>query len=71
MGLPIQNGISRFFERQADRFAVATTKLPKAFANALSRLATLNLADPCPPRWIVWMFYDHPPIAERIQAAEP
>lgn len=68
--LPLQNGLSRKFEWQADRFAVATTKLPGAFASALRRLADLNLADPSPPRWIVWMLYDHPPIAERIQAAE-
>lgn len=69
--LPIQHGISRHFEWQADRFASATTSLPRAFADALRRLASLNLADPAPPRWIVWLFYDHPPITERIRAAEP
>ena len=41
-----------------------------AVAGALRRLARLNLADPSPPRWVTWMFYDHPPISERIQAAE-
>jgi len=70
LGLPLQNGLSRFFEWQADRFALAISSIPGAFAGALRRLARLNLADPSPPRWIVWWFYDHPPIAERIAAAE-
>jgi STE24 endopeptidase len=67
---PIQHGLSRHFERQADRFAVSVTGRSKAFADALRRLASLNLADPNPPRWIVWFFYDHPPITERIRATE-
>lgn len=70
IGLPLQNSLSRYFEWQADRFAVATTKRPRAFADALRRLAALNLADPNPPPWIVWLFYDHPPITQRIEAAE-
>lgn len=68
-GLPIQNAISRAFEWQSDRFAVAMTG-GASFAGALRRLADLNLADPSPPRWIVWWFFDHPPIAQRIHAAE-
>ncbi len=70
LGLPLQNGISRYFEWQSDHFAVQTTKQPKAFADALRRLAALNLADPNPPKWVEWFFYDHPPITQRIQAAE-
>ncbi len=70
LGLPLQNRLSRSFEWQSDRFATATVQKPAAFADALKRLAALNLADPHPPRWIVWLFYDHPPITERIRAAE-
>ncbi len=69
VSLPLQNGLSRYFEWQSDHFATATTA-PQPFADALRRLAKLNLADPHPPRWIVWLFYDHPPITERIEAAE-
>ena len=68
--LPIQNGLSRHFEWQSDRFAVEVTQAPQAFAAALRRLARLNLADPNPPRWVEWLFYDHPAITKRIQAAE-
>jgi STE24 endopeptidase len=70
ISLPLQNGLSRHFEWQADRFAAAMAARPLAFADALRRLADVNLADPDPPRWIVWFFYDHPPITQRIQAAE-
>lgn len=69
ISLPLHNGLSRFFEWQADHFAVQTTP-PAAFVAALRRLGALNLADPNPPRWITWMFYDHPPITDRIRAAE-
>ncbi len=70
IGMPLQNWISRGYEWQSDRFATATVAPPAAFPAALKRLASLNLADPNPPRWIVWLFYDHPPITERIRAAE-
>lgn len=70
IGLPLQNAVSRAFEWQADRFAVEMTNRSPAFAKALRRLAALNLADPAPPRWVAWLFYDHPPITQRIQAAE-
>lgn len=69
LSMPLQNGLSRYFEWQCDRFAVRTSS-PRAFAEALRRLGALNLADPQPPRWVVWWFYDHPPITERIRAAE-
>ena len=70
VGLPLQNALSRRFEWQADRFAVALTQKPIAFAGALRKLGELNLADPAPPRWIEWLFYDHPAIHRRIRAAE-
>ncbi len=71
VGLPIQNGISRAFEWQADRFVPTVVGTQAAaFASALRRLGELNLADPAPPRWVEWLFYDHPAIMDRINAAE-
>ncbi len=69
IAMPLTNGISRHFEWQADRFAVSLTKLPQAFASALRKLGELNLADPAPPRWIECLFFDHPAIGKRIEAA--
>lgn len=70
LSLPIQNGLSRHFEWEADRFAWKAAKTPSIFASALRRLAKLNLADPAPPRWVEWIFYDHPAVYRRIEAAE-
>ena len=67
---PIQNGISRAFEWEADRFATSMSISPGVFASALRRLGDLNLADPNPPRWIEWIFYDHPSIGRRVRAAD-
>lgn len=70
LGLPLQNALSRAFEWEADRFAVSVTRAPTTFANALRKLGELNLADPAPPPWVEWLFYDHPTIMKRIHAAE-
>lgn len=70
IGMPLQNGLSRHYERQADRFAIETAMQPQAFAHALQKLGDLNLADPNPPAWIEWLLYDHPAIAKRIRDAE-
>ena len=68
--LPLQNAYSRWRERQADEFAVRTTGQPKAFADALTRLANQNLSDTDPPRWAVVLFGSHPPLSERIRRAD-
>jgi STE24 endopeptidase len=68
--LPIQNAISRTFERQADRTSLELTGNPAAFIRSEVQLARSNLADLAPPRLIVWLLYTHPPVAERIRMAE-
>jgi STE24 endopeptidase len=67
---PVLNAISRYFERQADQYALERTQAAEAFVSAFEALAEQNLADPAPPRWVVIMYYDHPPIHERIAMAE-
>jgi STE24 endopeptidase len=68
---PIGNMLSRRHERQADAYAVRTTGKREAFASALRKLGAMNLADPAPHPFVVFMFYSHPPLAQRIRAIGP
>jgi STE24 endopeptidase len=67
--LPLANAMSRAHERRADRYALDTTRHPAAFISAMKRLAQQNLAEESPSRLVQWLFYSHPPIRERIDAA--
>jgi STE24 endopeptidase len=69
--MPARNALSRWFERQSDRFALQRTADPVAFTSAFSKLARLNKADPDPNPLLVWLLHDHPPIRERLKIAEP
>ena len=66
---PLNNAYSRWRERMADDFALRSTRLPGAFASAMTRLANQNLADVNPPRWVVFLFGTHPPLLQRIAHA--
>src|SRR4051812_11604066 len=68
--LPAAHAMSRAYERRADRFALDLTRNPAAFISAMRRLGAQNLAEEHPSRVIQWLFYSHPPIRERIAAAE-
>ncbi len=67
---PVGNILSRYHERQADRFAVSATGKPGAFASALRKLASMNLADPEPHPLVEFLFYSHPSIGKRIRSVE-
>jgi STE24 endopeptidase len=66
---PAQNAVSRFFERQCDRYALDKTGLVRAYRSAFLKLARLNKADLDPHPLVVWLFDDHPPIRERLAMA--
>ena len=68
--LPVQNAISRHFERQADRAALALSRSREAYISMEVGLARSNLADITPPGWAVFLLYTHPPVLERIAIAE-
>ena len=70
VAMPTLNVISRFFERQADRFAFEKTNNPDAFISGMSRLAEQNLANKEPNAVIEFLLYSHPSISKRIKAAE-
>jgi STE24 endopeptidase len=67
---PAQNALSRFFERQCDRYALERTGLRAAYQSAFAKLALVNKADPDPHPLVVWLFHDHPAIRERIAMAD-
>lgn len=67
---PLVNAWSRWRERLADRYAVQLTGAPQAFASALVRLSDQNLAEVEPPAWVVFLLYSHPPLGQRIVAAQ-
>jgi len=67
--LPLVNALSRAQERAADRYALDTTRNVDAFVTAMKRLSQQNLAEEYPSALVRWIFYSHPPIRERIEAA--
>jgi len=66
---PIAHAVSRAHERRADRYALDTTERPAAFISAMKRLSQQNLAEENPSRLVQLVFYSHPPIKQRIEAA--
>jgi STE24 endopeptidase len=66
---PLQNVISRHFERQCDRYALQTTGLREAYLSAFRKLAKINKDDPNPNPIEVFLFHSHPPISERLEMA--
>jgi STE24 endopeptidase len=67
---PIDNAVSRWRENMADDYALSSTQKGEAFASAFTRLANQNLGEIDPERWVVFMFYSHPPLGERIEKAK-
>jgi len=67
---PLQNLLSRRYERQCDRYALERTGLQQAYRSAFRKLAVLNKDDPCPNPVAVFLFHSHPPIAERLAMVE-
>jgi STE24 endopeptidase len=67
---PLSNAYSRWREKLADQYALRTTGNTPAFLSGMAKLANQNLAEVEPPRWAVWLLYDHPPIGERLRLGE-
>lgn len=66
---PLDNAVSRWREKLADEYSLQVTGKNEAFASAFTRLANQNLGELDPERWVVLMFYSHPPLKERIEMA--
>jgi STE24 endopeptidase len=67
---PLNNALSRSFEKMADRYALENIQDHRAFMGALAGLANRNLANAYPPSWVKFLYYSHPPIGERLDMAE-
>ena len=67
---PLLNAVSRSHERRADSYALKMTENPSAFITAMKRLGQQNLAEESPSKLVQAFFYTHPPIKERLRAAQ-
>jgi len=70
LAAPLQSAVMRAIERRTDRYALELTGDGETYASALGRLAGFSLSDPDPAPAVVFFLYSHPPIAERIVAAQ-
>lgn len=68
--MPLNNALSRWRENMADDYALRSTGKNEAFASGFTRLANQNLGEVDPEKWVVFMFYSHPPLGERIAKAQ-
>jgi STE24 endopeptidase len=68
--MPLDNAVSRWRERKADDYALQVTGKREAFASAFTQLANQNLGEVDPEKWVVFLFYSHPPLGERIAKAQ-
>lgn len=66
---PAMNAYSRHRERAADLFALKAMGNKDVFISCMEKLGSQNLADPMPPAWYEWLFYDHPALHKRIEMA--
>ena len=70
LAMPVENAISRSFERQADQTSLELAREPQAFIAAEKRLAIDNIGNVAPLPLSVWLFGSHPTAVERIRMAE-
>lgn len=70
MTSPVSSGVSRLFERQADRACLEWTPEREVYINDFRKLAIENRANLLPHPAVVFWRYSHPPIVERIERVE-
>jgi STE24 endopeptidase len=69
---PIESALSRHWEHQADQYSLEVTHgltpdSGQVAAQAFEVLGEVDLSDPAPNPVDVFLFYDHPPIPDRIR----
>jgi STE24 endopeptidase len=68
--MPALNAYSRYNERQADRYAFKSIATVDPFITSMNKLASQNLAERTPSKWVELLFHSHPAISKRVEAAE-
>jgi len=63
---PVALATQRYFEHEADRFALEITRDNHAGATAFAIMQQENLSVPRPGRLYTWFRMSHPPVGERI-----
>jgi Zn-dependent protease with chaperone function len=69
---PLVNAVSRYYEHQADQYGLEVTHgltpdSGQVAAQAFQALGDVGLADPDPNPLYVFMYFDHPPIRDRVK----
>lgn len=67
---PVQNAVSRHFEKEADWIALEATRDPASLQTLFTKFSEQTLTDPTPPSWTQALFGSHPSNLERIAMAE-
>ena len=67
--LPLENAISRRYEREADWLGLRATHEPRAAEATFRRFVRTNLTQPDPPRLVQALLGTHPTPLERIELA--
>jgi STE24 endopeptidase len=67
--LPAASALLRRFERAADRFSLDLTGDRPAYEALHHDLATTNLSDLRPPKWLYYWMFSHPTAPERLSDA--
>jgi len=66
---PIESGVSRYMEHQADAYGLELTHLNEATASTFVKFAEDAKVDPDPPPFIEFWCYSHPAPSKRIRFA--
>jgi STE24 endopeptidase len=67
--LPLQNAISRRYEREADWIGLNGTRDPAAARGLFVGFVRTSLQDPSPPGWVHVLLDDHPTPLQRVEMA--
>jgi len=67
--MPVNNLISRQFEKQADREALELTSDAETQIKILKNIAISNLSNVKPGKVLEFIIFSHPPILDRINSA--